>query len=244
MLTTEPDAGLSVVTTDKDIFAGGSPARLIDHTLLKPETTSAEIALLCEEAVEAGFASVCVPPLYVAEAAGRLYGSEVRVGTVVGFPLGYETTAVKVAQADRAVAAGAVEVDMVIAQGPAREGAYRQVTDDVRAVVEAVPDAVVKVILECCQWQDTQKEALAEAVIAAGADYLKTSTGFAAGGATLQDVELLSRIAGARARVKAAGGIRDWPTAKAMIAAGANRIGTSAGMVIVQQWQAEAESLR
>jgi deoxyribose-phosphate aldolase len=214
-----------------------SPARRIDHTLLKAEATRADIAALCEEAVEYGFASVCIAPCYVAQASELLYGSDVAVCTVVGFPLGNQTTEVKVFEARQAVDSGADEVDMVIRVGAARAGDYDIVLNDIRSVVAAAGTAVVKVIVECCLFEDADKYKLAEVVAASGAGYVKTSTGFSASGATLEDVALLTKAVSRKIKVKAAGGIRDLVTCNAMVAAGADRIGTSAGVAIVDAWQ-------
>lgn len=219
-----------------------SPAVCIDHTLLKADATAAAVAQLCEEAVEYGFASVCVPPVFVPQATALLYGSEVAVGTVVGFPLGYETTRVKAFAAERAVAAGAREIDMVIDLGAAREGRFDRVLEDIQQVVAACGNAVVKVIIECCLFDQAAKQKLAETVALSGARYVKTSTGFAASGATAADVALLKAAADGRIRVKAAGGIRDWLSCQAMLAAGADRIGSSAGVEIVAQWRRAGES--
>lgn len=217
-----------------------SPARQIDHTLLKADASSADIARLCEEAVEYGFASVCIPPCYVPEASRLLYGSEVAVCTVVGFPLGNQTTETKVFETRQAVAAGAAEIDMVINIGAVRCADYALVLEDIRQVVAAAGDAIVKVIIECCLLTDEEKRRLVDVVVDSGAGYVKTSTGFAASGATVADVRLLAQAASARIKVKAAGGVRDWPTCRAMLQAGADRIGSSAGTVIVQAWLEDA----
>jgi len=217
-----------------------SPAKYIDHTLLRSDATDVDIAALCEEAVEYGFASVCIPPCYVAQASKLLYGSEVAVGTVIGFPFGNQTTESKVFEARQAIASGADEIDMVICLGAARAADFAGVLEEIRRVVAASEVAVVKVIVECCLFDDEVKQRLTEIVALSGADYVKTSTGFAASGATIEDVGLLSKVASARVKVKAAGGIRDWATCQAMLAAGANRIGTSAGVVILQQWRESA----
>jgi len=213
-----------------------NPAPFIDHTLLKSTTTAAQIDLLCEEAVEFGFAAVCIPPVYVRQAADRLYGSSVQVATVVGFPLGYEATPVKSYQARHAVAAGATEIDMVIHLGAAKAGDLQLVKADIAEVVSVSEDAEVKVIIECCEFDDATKLQLARVAVDAGADYVKTSTGFAAAGATIADVKLLAAAVAGRARVKAAGGIRDLDSCLAMLAAGAHRLGTSAGVGIARQW--------
>lgn len=215
-----------------------NPASFLDHTLLRSDATPADIADLCEEAVEHQFAAVCVPPVHLAQAARLLYGSDVVAGTVIGFPLGYNTTQTKVFEAGRAVEQGAREIDMVIQLGAARAGDFRAVAEDVAEVVQAVQGVEVKVILECCHFDKTQIRALAMTVLEAGAHWLKTSTGFAAGGATLEDVKLLVDIAQNRAGVKAAGGIRDWTACQAFLKAGARRIGTSNAVAIIRQWRA------
>ncbi|MEJ2200685.1 MAG: deoxyribose-phosphate aldolase [Desulfuromonadaceae bacterium] len=217
----------------------GNPAVFIDHTLLKAGTTAEQVRRLCEEAVEYGFASVCLPPVQVPLAAELLYGSEVAVGTVVGFPLGYVPTAVKVFEASEAVAKGAQEIDMVIQLWAALEGHWDRVESEIRQVVRAAETARVKVILECCYLNDEQKQALTACVVNAGADYVKTSTGFGPGGATLDDVVLLVKAAAGRIGVKAAGGIRDLESCRTFLQAGAGRIGTSAGTWIVEQWRRE-----
>jgi deoxyribose-phosphate aldolase len=219
-----------------------SPAPFIDHTLLKPDATPAEIAQLCEEAVEYGFASVCVPPRLVSLAATRLYGSGCLAGTVIAFPFGYETTAVKVYQAQAALRAGAGELDMVIPLGAARGADYAEVTADVRAVVAVAAGVPVKAILECCLFDAAAQVALVEAALAGGAAYVKTSSGFAARAATLTEVRRLVSAAAGRIGVKAAGGIRDWTFCVELLDAGATRIGTSAGAAIMQQWRQATRS--
>ena len=215
-----------------------SPAPFIDHTLLKAVATTADIRRLCEEAVECGFVAVCIPPIYVPTAAECLYGSGVSIATVVGFPLGYQSTRQKACEAAAAVAAGAGEIDMVIHLGAVFEGSFDAVTEEIRQVVAAARGAEVKVIIECCYLQDEQKRALVECAVTAGAAFVKTSTGFGSGGATLADVQLLVAAAAGRIRVKAAGGIRNWSDCQPLLAAGAARIGTSAGVAIVAGWQA------
>jgi deoxyribose-phosphate aldolase len=216
-----------------------NPAALIDHTLLRPTATAGQICQLCEEAVEYGFVSVCIPPAFVKLAGEVLYGSEVAVGTVIGFPLGYQTSAAKAFETAEAVTRGATEIDMVIPLGAALEGRLELVEEDIRQVVAAADVAPVKVILECCYLDDPLKERLTHLVAKAGAAYVKTSTGFGSGGATPEDVRLLARAARGRLGVKAAGGIRDLATCRAMQAAGATRIGTSAGIAIVQAWRVQ-----
>lgn len=214
-----------------------NPAAFIDHTLLRPTATAADIARLCEEAVEYGFVSVCVPPRFVAQASQSLYGSGVLTGTVIGFPLGYASSETKVFETREACALGAAEIDLVIPLGAALAGDLAMVEAEIARVVAAAQAAPVKVILECCYLTDRQKAALAEIVVTAGAAYVKTSTGFGSGGATLEDVRLLRQVVGARAGVKAAGGIRDLSGFDAMCRAGASRIGSSAGVAIVEAWR-------
>ncbi|MFA7535158.1 MAG: deoxyribose-phosphate aldolase [Desulfuromonadales bacterium] len=214
-----------------------NPASLIDHTLLRPDASSEQIAILCEEAVEHGFAAVCVPPVYVPLAVARLYGSQVRVATVAGFPLGYQLPAEKAFAAAQAAAQGAEEIDMVIHLGAALAGRLDEVEEEIREVVRAADGTAIKVILECCYLPDALKKALVTRVVAAGAAYVKTSTGFGPGGATEADVRLLSAAADSRIGVKAAGGIRDWSFCQRLLSGGATRIGTSAGPRIVSQWR-------
>lgn len=218
-----------------------SPARHIDHTLLKADATSAQIEQLCLEAAHWHFASVCIPPRFVTEAAAWLRGTGVAVGTVVGFPLGYDTTEVKCCATAQAVAAGAGEIDMVIPLGAAVKGRLAAVRDDVIRVVAAAADRPVKVIIECCLLDDARKAELVEMLAETGAAYVKTSTGFARQGATVEDVRLLVAAAGGRLKVKAAGGIRDWPDCRRMLEAGAQRIGSSSGVQILRQWRKEQQ---
>jgi deoxyribose-phosphate aldolase len=217
-------------------------ARSIDHTLLSPLTTTGQIERLCAEAAEWGFASVCVPPRFVSLAIRCLAGGSVAVGTVAGFPLGYTTTDAKVFEAGEAVAAGAREIDMVIALGAALGGRLGEVEEEIRQVVDAAGPATVKVIIECCYLDQQLKQLLTERVIDAGAGYVKTSTGFGSGGAVLEDVGLLYATARGRIGVKAAGGIRDLGACRAFLKAGASRIGTSAGVAIMRQLQGEAKT--
>lgn len=208
----------------------------IDHTILKPTTSVTDIIRLCEEAATHKFAAVCVPPCYVGLAANQLRGTSTNVATVIGFPLGSSTTAVKVAETKDAVENKADEIDMVINVGAIKSGMWDAVTADIRAVVEAAGDAKVKVIIETSQLTDDEKVRATECTIEAGADFVKTSTGFIGGGATVEDVMLLRRTIeqkGSSCRIKASGGIRTKADALAMIEAGADRIGTSAGVAIV-----------
>ncbi len=209
-------------------------ARCIDHTLLKPEATREQVETLCRQAQQHRFASVCINPRFVPLCAQLLDGTGVAVCTVAGFPLGASDTEIKALEARRAVQLGATEVDMVLPLGALKGGRHDAVFRDVAAVRrETMGLAVLKVILECTLLSDAEKELAARISVDAGADFVKTSTGFAGGGATLDDVRLLRRTVGGEAGVKAAGGIRDRATAEAMLAAGANRLGTSSGVVIV-----------
>lgn len=208
--------------------------RMIDHTLLKADATPAQVAALCAEAKEHQFAAVCVNSCYVPLVSGQLAGTDVAVCCVVGFPLGAILTAAKVAEARQALEAGAQEIDMVINVGFAKAGEWGLVEADIRAVAEAVhPGAHLKVILETCLLTDEEKVKACLAAKAAGADFVKTSTGFSTGGATAADVALMRKTVGPEMGVKASGGVRTREDALAMIAAGANRIGTSNGVKII-----------
>lgn len=210
-------------------------AQMIDHTLLKPEATEQEILKLCEEAKAHGFASVCVNPYFVKTAAQALQGSPVKVCTVIGFPLGATDARVKAYETKLAIEDGAQEVDMVINIGALKSGDAEAVERDIQAVVEAAKErALVKVILETCLLTDEEIVRACELAKKAGADFVKTSTGFSSGGATVEAVRLMRQAVGESLGVKASGGIRDYETAKAMIDAGATRIGASAGIKIVE----------
>jgi len=211
-------------------------ASMIDHTLLKPDARPEQIERLCEEAVENGFATVCVNGAWVALAAECLAGSPVRVDAVAGFPLGAGTSSSKAFEAEDAVGNGATEIDMVIDVGALKAGLADVVAGDIEAVVAAVADAgIVKVILETCLLEDAEKVRACEIARDAGAAFVKTSTGFASGGATAPDVALMRRTVGEELGVKASGGIRTREQALAMIRAGANRLGTSSGVQIVAE---------
>ena len=209
-------------------------APLIDHTLLRPNATDREIEKLCKEAKEYHFASVCLNSAYVSLASHMLAGSGVKVCTVVGFPLGAMSTEAKAFETRDAIAKGADEIDMVINVGKLKSGDYEYVLDDVQSVVRAAQGRCVKVILETASLTDDEKAAGCIIAKAAGADYVKTSTGFGAGGATVEDVALMRRIVGPKMGVKAAGGIRTAEEAQKMIEAGATRIGASASVAIVR----------
>jgi deoxyribose-phosphate aldolase len=210
-------------------------AKMIDHTLLKADTTKAQIVKLCEEAKQYGFASVCVNPTWVATAAELLKGTDVKVCTVIGFPLGANTPETKAFETKNAIENGAAEVDMVINIGALKDGNDELVERDIRAVVDAAKGkALVKVIIEACLLTEEEKVRACQLAVKAGADYVKTSTGFSTGGATVEDVALMRKTVGPNIGVKASGGVRDMQSANAMIQAGATRIGTSSGAAIVE----------
>jgi deoxyribose-phosphate aldolase len=210
-------------------------ARLIDHTLLKPEATADQIKKLCAEAREHEFASVCVNPWWVPVAARELAGSPVKVCTVIGFPLGANATATKQFEAENAIASGAKEVDMVINVGALRSGDLAGVKADIQAVAEAAHKggAILKVIIETALLTDEQKVTACKLSVEAGADFVKTSTGFASGGATAEDVALMRKTVGPHIGVKASGGVRSLADLDKMVEAGATRIGTSSGAAIL-----------
>ena len=198
----------------------------VDHTLLKPTATLSQIYALCEEAVENKTASVCIPPRFLKPAKER-FGDTLTLCTVIGFPLGYQTTAVKVAETADAVENGADEIDMVIALGDVKDGRFDAVTAEIRAVKEACNGKLLKVIIETCYLTDDEKIELCRCVSDAGADYIKTSTGFGTGGATLEDIALFKAHIAEGVKIKAAGGIRTKEDMIAYLEAGCDRIGTS-----------------
>ena len=206
----------------------------IDHTLLKPEATIEDIIALCREATEHRFVAVCVNPVFVGLAAHLLAGTEVKVATVVGFPLGATSSLVKAFETKTAIEAKADEIDMVMNIGAAKSGQWQAVTEDIRQVVEAADGHIVKVIIETGLLTDAEKRQACQAIIAAGAHYVKTSTGFGPGGATVEDIELFRAEVSPQVAIKASGGIRTREQAMAMITAGANRIGTSVGVKLLQ----------
>lgn len=211
-------------------------ASFIDHTLLKPEATRAEIDKLLEEAIEHEFAAVCVNPYWVTYCRDQVKETNVQVCTVIGFPLGATTTDTKVFEAKQAVANGASEVDMVINIGELKANQDDFVQEDIRAVVEAVKGkALTKVIIETVLLTDSEKKRACQLAKAAEADFVKTSTGFSGGGASVADIKLMRETVGPDIGVKASGGVRDFETARDMIDAGATRIGASAGIKIVQE---------
>lgn len=208
-------------------------ARTIDHTILRADATRADVAAVCREAREHGFFSVCVNPVHVPDVAAALAGSDVATCAVVGFPLGATPSLLKAAEARWVVAAGAREVDMVIDVGALKEGREGDVSADIAAVREACGPALLKVIIETCLLSDAEKEVACRLAVAAGADFVKTSTGFGKAGATVEDVALMRRIVGPDIGVKASGGVRTREDALRMLAAGASRIGASASVAIV-----------
>jgi deoxyribose-phosphate aldolase len=222
--------------------ATGEVARMIDHTLLKPDATRTEVEALCHEALQFRFATVCVNPTWVKLAASLLRPQGLGVCSVVGFPLGATTADVKQYETRRAIFDGATEIDMVINVGALKSGDLRLVERDIEAVASSCREAgaLSKVIIEAALLTDDEKVAACTLAKAAGADYVKTSTGFAKGGATVADVALMRRVVGADMGVKAAGGVRDYEGLRAMVAAGATRVGASAGVRIVQESKGKA----
>lgn len=240
-----PDATFGLVPQQRSAFlgfpryaVGVELARYIDHTLLKATATSADIRKLCAEAREHSFYAVCVNPVYIPLCASELAGSGVKIATVCGFPLGAISSEQKAVEARLSAEMGADEVDMVIHIGAALENDWQAVEADVKAVRKAIPDRVLKVIIETCYLSDEQKRGATAAAIRAGADFVKTSTGFGTGGATLEDVRLMAEVIAElnpdhKVEIKAAGGVRSPEDAAAMIAAGATRLGTSGGVALV-----------
>ena len=249
---TQPNAIKNIVNVGAERISAGlgvgdhlpdlSLARMIDHTMLKPDATTAEITQLCAEAKQYHFASVCVNPGFVPLCASLLKGTDVKVCTVIGFPLGATTTEVKRLEAEQAIANGATEIDMVINVGQLKSGNYDYVFNDVNRVVLAakVHRNVCKVILETALLTDEEKVKACLICKKAGADFVKTSTGFSKGGATVGDIALMRKIVGSAIGVKASGGIRSKEDAEAMIASGADRIGASASVKIVMGEKSES----
>ena len=217
--------------------ANAQVASFVDHTLLKPEATPEQAEKLCMEAREYNFAAVCMNPIFVPLAARLLQGSNVKNCTVIGFPLGASLTSIKVAETEIVIAEGAQEVDMVIPVGMLKSGRYAEVYEDVLKVTEAChkQDVLLKVILETCLLEREEKIIACLLCKEAGADFVKTSTGFNKAGATPEDVELMRRVVGPEMGVKAAGGVRSLADAQMMLKVGANRLGTSAGLTIVKE---------
>lgn len=210
-------------------------AAYVDHTILKPQAKKSDVEKICREADLYGFASVCINPKHVKYAAALLKDSKVKVCTVIGFPLGANKSEIKALEAKMAIEDGASEVDMVIDIGAAKEHDYARVKEDICKVKEQVDkDHILKVIIETCLLTDEEKQAVCRICKEAGADFVKTSTGFSTGGATKEDVELMYRTVGPEVKVKASGGIRSKEDAEIMVQAGASRLGTSAGVKIAE----------
>lgn len=217
-------------------------ASYIDHTLLKPESTKEQVIQLCKEAAEYEFASVCVNPSYVETAAAELKDSKVKVCTVIGFPLGASTSETKAFETKDAIAKGAEEIDMVVNIGAIKSGDSELVKKDIQAVVEAAKGkAIVKVIIEASLLTDEEKVLASRLSKEAGADFVKTSTGFSTGGATVADVKLMRETVGSELGVKASGGVRSLEDVQNMIDAGASRIGASSGVQIMQGLKSDSD---
>jgi len=219
-------------------MSGWNLPALIDHTVLRPDATKVEVLRLCEEAKDNGFTVIFVPPCYLDEAMAAVAGTGTRVGIPIGFPLGGHSTTIKVAEAVEAVQRGATVLDMVLNISRLKSADHDYVRTDIAEVVKATVGVEHKVILETCYLTPQEKRTACRLVVEAGADYVKTSTGFGTAGATVEDVRLLRAVVAGRVKVKASGGIRDWKTTRAMLEAGADRIGTSAGLKIIHEWRA------
>lgn len=215
-------------------------AAMIDHTLLKQDATKGQIEQICAEAKQYVFASVCVNPTWIKLAASLLEGTNVKVCTVIGFPLGASTSETKAFETRDAIEKGATEIDMVINVGELKDGNYDYVQKDIEAVVKAANGTLVKVIIESCLLTDEEKVKACELAVAAGADYVKTSTGFSTGGATPEDIALMRKTVGPTIGVKASGGVRSLEDMKAMIDNGATRIGASSGVAIMNGLTSES----
>lgn len=209
--------------------------KMIDHTVLKADTPLETVKRICDEAIEYGFASVCINPCHVAYCADYLKDSDVNICTVIGFPLGANTSAVKAFETKDAIANGADEIDMVMNIGALKDKNYDLVRDDVKAVVEAANGTLVKVILETCLLTEDEIKKACELCVEAKADYVKTSTGFSTRGATIEDVQIMKAAVQGKAKVKAAGGVRTHEDMVKIVEAGADRIGTSAGCSLVEK---------
>ncbi|MBK9306175.1 MAG: deoxyribose-phosphate aldolase [Nitrospira sp.] len=210
---------------------------LLDHTVLRPDATKDDVLRLCQEARDNKFTVVFVPPCYIDEAVEAVADTAIHVGIPIGFPLGGHTTKTKVAEAVEAVARGARVLDMVLNLSRLKSGDHTVVRSDIAEVVKATPGVEHKVILETCYLTQEEKRTACHLVVEAGAEYVKTSTGFGPAGATVEDVRLMKDIVAGRVKVKASGGIRDWRTTLAMLEAGADRIGTSASLKILHEWR-------
>lgn len=218
--------------TDRQIL------RHIDHTQLKPYATWSDIEKLCDEAIKYRTASVCIPPVYVQQVHDA-YGDKVNICTVVGFPLGYSTTAAKVAEVEQALADGCNEIDMVVNISDVKNGAYVRVEEEIRRVKRVCGEHILKVIIETCYLSEEEKIAMCKAVTNAGADYIKTSTGFGTGGATIEDIRLFKKYIGQNVRIKAAGGVKTRRDLILFLAEGCDRIGTSSAVGLLQGEQTQ-----
>ena len=238
---TDPFNGVGAVPQDLLPKQPKDLAPFIDHTLLKPDATPDQIETLCNEAKQHGFASVCVNPGHIEQCASLLKGTPVKVCTVVGFPLGATTPEAKAAETRDAIKKGAHEIDMVINIGQLKARNFQKVQHDIQTVKRTCGNKILKVILETGLLDDAEKRSACILCTAAGADFVKTSTGFSTGGATIEDINLMRELVGSDKGVKASGGIRDTQTAMAMINAGASRIGASAGIAIIQGKKSDAD---
>ena len=207
---------------------------IIDHTLLKPEASEDQIKKLCQEAIDYEFFSVCVNPTWIETAREALKGSPVKIATVIGFPLGANSLETKVFESKDALDKGAHEIDMVINIGALKSKNYDQVKNEIQAVKKAIGDHILKVIIETCLLTEEEKKKASQLVVEAGGDFVKTSTGFSTAGAQVEDVRLIRSVVGNKAKIKASGGIRDYEKARAMVEAGADRLGVSAGLAILE----------
>ena len=210
-------------------------AKLIDHTLLKPDATEEDIRRLCNEAVKYGFFSVCIHPFYINTAKNLLSGTDIRVTTVIGFPLGMTTTRVKIFEAIEAHLTGADELDIVINIGEAKANNWHAVKKDISDIIAATPEAVHKIIIETCYFSEDEKIKASLAALGSGAEFIKTSTGFASAGALIRDVEIIKSVTKGKIGIKAAGGIRTLKDVLNFVKAGATRIGTTSGVNIIKE---------
>ena len=209
----------------------------VDHTYLKPYAVWEDIRQICEDALAYHTATVCIPPSFISRIR-EAYGDRIKICTVIGFPLGYQVTEAKVTEAKKALEDGASEIDMVINIGDAKDGRFEAVTEEIRTLKQAVGDHVLKVIIETCYLTDEEKIRLCQCVTEAGADYIKTSTGFGTDGATLEDVKLMAANIGEGVKVKAAGGIRSIEDMEAFLESGCDRLGTSSAIKLIRGEQA------
>jgi len=212
-----------------------SIAKLIDHSMLKPEMTAAEVEKLCEEAGEHGFHSVCVPPCFIQSTRKALFETHVKIATVIGFPFGYSLTRVKIYEAIESAINGADELDIVLNISHAKSGKWDAVEEEISDIISATHGSAHKIIIETCYLTEDEKKKACQVVLNSGAAYIKTSTGFGKEGATIKDVELIRSVSGTRIGIKASGGIKSLDDVKAFVNAGATRIGTSSGVKIMKE---------